>query len=115
MIAGNDADVEMGGAEPVAEAFVACSQFFAGGSTNLFEEPQPAQFVHQFAAVIWRREHHDAAEVGDGMLREITSHEDSAERMSDEMNLRGAIALAIFHRLRDHRLAQLLNRRVARG
>ncbi len=83
--AGDDADLERDGPQPVGQAVGARAQFLDGGPEQALEPPAVLQMIDDLAAVIGRRQHDDPSRIGDRVVLEILPDEDSAQGMGNEI------------------------------
>ena len=105
------AELEIGGTQRVGHAFRAGTQLQAGGTVEELENPEIAERVHHFGALIGWSEHDNTAQLLGPALRQPCSDHYAAQRMVDEMDF--ASVAAHGHRRVDM-LDQLVDWRVSR-
>src|SRR6267154_3637303 len=90
-ITGDDATLEIKRSEAVQNGMGTRSKLEGAGAKNSSGERTGFEMVNEIAAVVWRRNHHHASEVLNGVVGEILPENDAAQRMSHKMDSRRRI------------------------
>ena len=105
-VARNDADADVRRADAVGCGIRRRAEFVARRAIDLLEQPPRTDFIHDFAALIRRAEHDDAASVRERMPRKIIADQNPAERVADEMDAGGPGSFTVADCRREDGFAQ---------